>query len=324
MNEQLSTAESQRRSRRDALSEPRRGRSPSPLSRGADARAVLAAVWPGFIGNIASSIGGNRSRSGGTGGRVRAIIGGNIAASLAVSMVWSPLAEAETASTASTAAREHRRLTPYEAVYKTSTSGLSIRLRRSLSMESNGVCRLTSEGRLLVAGISEVSVFSVAGAQVRPKSYIYQLSGPVSRRREVHFDEGSDVIRSLYKKEWYALPKTHDTLDRMSQQEQLRLLLLNDPTPRHDIRFRVADGRRVKEYRLHYRGDARVETPMGWVDTLRFARQHDNPKRRSEVWIAPKWDYLIVRTLHVDDGKTTVADLVSAHIEGHAVSGNSI
>ena len=253
---------------------------------------------------------------------MRAIIGGNIAASLAVSMVWSPLlAQAETASTA---AREYRRLTPYEAVYKTSTSGLSIRLRRSLSMESNGVCRLTSEGRLLVAGISEVSVFSVAGAQVRPKSYIYQLSGPVSRRREVHFDEGSDVIRSLYKKEWYALPRTRDTLDRMSQQEQLRLLLLNDPTPRHDIRFRVADGRRVKEYRLHYRGDARVETPMGWVDTLRFARQHDNPKRRSEVWIAPEWDYLIVRTLHVDDGKTTVADLVSARIEGHAVSGNSI
>ena len=317
MNEQLSTVESQRRSRRDALPEPRRGRSPSPLSRGADARAMLAAVWPGFIGNIASSIGGNRSRS----GSMRAIIGGNIAASLAVSMVWSPLAQAETAPTA---AREHRRLTPYEAVYKTSTSGLSIRLRRSLSMESNGVCRLTSEGRLLVAGISEVSVFSVAGAQVRPKSYIYQLSGPVSRRREVHFDEGSDVIRSLYKKEWYALPKTHDTLDRMSQQEQLRLLLLNDPTPRHDIRFRVADGRRVKEYRLHYRGDARVETPMGWVDTLRFARKHDNPKRRSEVWIAPEWDYLIVRTLHVDDGKTTVADLVSARIEGHAVSGNSI
>ena len=323
MNEQLSTVESQRRGRREALPEPRRGRSPSPLSRGADARAVLAALWPGFIGSIASGIGGNisRSRNGGTGGRVRAIIGGNIAASLAVSMVWSPLAQAETASTA---AREHRRLTPYEAVYKTSTSGLSIRLRRSLSMESNGVCRLTSEGRLLVAGISEVSVFSVAGAQVRPKSYIYQLSGPVSRRREVHFDEGSDVIRSLYKKEWYALPKTHDTLDRMSQQEQLRLLLLNDPTPRHDIRFRVADGRRVKEYRLHYRGDARVETPMGWVDTLRFARKHDNPKRRSEVWIAPKWDYLIVRTLHVDDGKTTVADLVSARIEGHAVSGNSI
>ena len=319
MDEQLSTAESKRRGRRGALPEPRgecapirRARSgrapiPNPVSRdaGLSAGAALAAMWLSLTGSLGTSVSG--------------ITGGSIAAGLAGSLALSALARAETAASPGA----HRRLTPYEAVYKTSTSGLSIRLRRSLSMEANGVCRLTSEGRLLVAGISEVSVFSVAGAQVRPKSYIYQLSGPVSRRREVHFDEDSDVIRSLYKKEWYALPKTHDTLDRMSQQEQLRLLLLNDPTPRHDMRFRVADGRRVKEYRLHYRGDDRVETPMGWVDTLRFARQHDNPERRTEVWIAPQWDYLIVRTVYVDDGKTTVADLVSARIQGHAVSGGS-
>ncbi len=220
------------------------------------------------------------------------------------------------------ATTEYHSLTPYEAVYKTSTSGLSIKLRRSLSMDANGDCRLTSEGKLLVAGISEVSVFAVEGEQVQPKSYVYQLSGPVSRRREVHFDDGSDIIRSLYKKEWYELPKTADTLDRMSQQEQLRLLLLNDPTPREDIRFRVADGRKVKDYRLHYRGEERLETPMGWVDTLHFEREHDDPERQSDVWIAPAWDYLMVRTIHTDDGKTTEANLISASIEGTVVSGS--
>lgn len=217
----------------------------------------------------------------------------------------------------------HRSLTPYEAVYKTSTSGLSIKLQRSLSMDENGDCRLTSEGKLLVAGISEVSVFGLDGDRVQPKSYIYQLSGPVSRRREVHFENDADVIRSLYKKSWYELPKTEDTLDRMSQQEQLRLSLLNDPTPREDMRFRVADGRKVKEYRLIYQGEERLETPMGWVDALHFERDHDDPERRSAVWIAPDWDYLMVRTVHVDDGKTTQADLISASIDGSAVRGAS-
>jgi hypothetical protein len=51
------------------------------------------------------------------------------------------------------------------------------------------------------------------------------------------------------RRQWYELPKTTDTLDRMSQQEQLRLSLLNDPTPREDMLFRVADGRKVKDYR---------------------------------------------------------------------------
>jgi len=214
-------------------------------------------------------------------------------------------------------------LKPYEAVYKTATSGLSIKLHRSLTVDEGGDCRLVSEGRLLVAGISEVSVFGIEGERIQPRSYIYQLSGPVSRRREVHFNPDSDVIRSLYKKEWYELPKTPDTLDRMSQQEQLRLLLLNDPTPREDVRFSVADGRRVKEYRLVYRGEERIETPMGWVDTLHFERLHDNPDRESNVWIAPAWDYLMVRTVHTDDGKTTKADLVSASIDGDPVNGLS-
>ena len=104
-------------------------------------------------------------------------------------------------------------LRPYTATYKTSARGLSLTLERSLRMDDKGDCRLTSEGSLLVAGISEISVFAVEGEQVVPKSYVYQLSGPVSRRREVHFDPGSDVIRSLYKKEWYELPKGEGKTD---------------------------------------------------------------------------------------------------------------
>lgn len=224
---------------------------------------------------------------------------------------------------AQTEAVEHESLQPYEAVYKTATSGLSIKLKRSLSMDDNGDCRLISQGKMLVAGISEVSVFGVEGETVRPKSYVYQLSGPVSRRREVHFDADSDTIRSLYKKKWYELPRTNDTLDRMSQQEQLRLILLNDPTPREDMRFRIADGRKVKDYKLQYRGEERIETPMGWVDTLHFERLHDDPERESDVWVAPAWDYLMVRTVHIEEGKTTQADLISASIDGEAVQGVS-
>jgi formyltetrahydrofolate-dependent phosphoribosylglycinamide formyltransferase len=122
------------------------------------------------------------------------------------------------------------------AVYKTATSGLSIKLQRSLSVDDNGDCRLTSEGSCWSPG-SARSVFRLDVDRMSPQSYVYQLSGPVSRRREVHFDEETDVIRSLYKKTWYELPKAPGTLDRMSQQEQLRLLLLNDPTPREDIRL---------------------------------------------------------------------------------------
>jgi hypothetical protein len=233
----------------------------------------------------------------------------------------SPAVPAGAASAAESAAGHDLR--PYAATYKTSTRGLNLTLERNLTVDENGLCRLTSEGRLLVAGISEVSVFAVDGDRVEPRSYVYQLSGPVSRRREVHFDSNSDSIRSLYKKEWYSLPKEPGTLDRMSQQEQLRLSLLNDETPRDNILFRVADGRKVKEYLLRYAGEEVLDTPMGQVLTLRFERDHDDPERRSAFWVAPAWDYLMVRTVHVEDGRTTEANLVSASIDGQPLRGGS-
>jgi len=219
---------------------------------------------------------------------------------------------------AATALADDQTLKPYEAIYKTSVGGLSVTLERRLSVDDNGVCKLTSEGQLLVASISEVSTFTVSGDQVEPRSYVYRLSyGPVNRRREVHFDPGSEVIRSLYKKRWYELPREPGTLDRMSQQEQLRLFLLNDPTPREDIVLHVADGRKVKDYRFRYLGDETLHTPMGAVDTMHFARVHKRPEEReSSIWIAPEWDYLMVRTVHVEEGNTTEANLVSARMNG--------
>ena len=158
---------------------------------------------------------------------------------------------------------------------------------------------------MLVAGRHEVSVFRVEENRVVPKSFVYQVTGLANRRREVHFTPGSDTIRSLYKGQWYNLPYTDSTLDRMSQQEQLRLSLLNDPTPGEDMTIRVADGKRVKDYQLVYRGEETLDTPLGKVDTLHFERVHDDPDRKSDTWVAPAWDYLMVKTVHVEDGKPT-------------------
>ncbi|MEO0435382.1 MAG: DUF3108 domain-containing protein [Pseudomonadota bacterium] len=231
--------------------------------------------------------------------------------------------EDEQASTEATHSPPPQSLTPYEATYKTSTAGLSIKLHRSLTMDESGDCKLTSDGKLLVAAISEVSVFDIQDTKVRPKSYVYQLSGPVNRRREVHFDSDSGAIRSLYKKNWYDLPPGEDTLDRMSQQEQLRLTLMNMVDPRQDISFSVADGRKVKLHKLRFTGSERLETPMGWIDTLHFERIHRDSERRSAIWLAPDWDFLMVRTLHIEDGKTTEADLISASLAGQDVVGDS-
>jgi hypothetical protein len=217
-------------------------------------------------------------------------------------------------------AGEVTQLSPYTAQYQTTARGIKLDLNRQLKRSADDTYTLTNGGKILVVGFHEVSVFRTEESRVVPKSYVYQGTGLINRRREVHFTPGSDTIRSLYKEQWYDLPYTDKTLDRMSQQEQLRLFLLNDPTPKEDINIRVADGKRVKDYRLVYVGEDTVDTPAGTVAALHFERIHDDPDRKSDLWMAPAWDYLMVKTVHIEDGKPVEVLLTGGSIDGRPIS----
>ncbi|MBM69251.1 MAG: hypothetical protein CME43_07225 [Haliea sp.] len=207
-------------------------------------------------------------------------------------------------------------LQPYLVKYSTSARGMTVTLERELKDEGEGRYTLTNGGKLLVVGFHEVAVFSVEGSEIHPKSYIYQGTGLINRRREVHFTPGSDTVRSLYKDEWYELPYTEGTLDRMSQQEQLRLQLMAKENPRENLQVRIADGKRIRDYELVYVGEEVVDTPLGPVNTLHFERLHEEPDRESAMWLAPDWDYLMVKTIHVEDDKPVEVLLAEGSMAG--------
>lgn len=211
-------------------------------------------------------------------------------------------------------------LKPYTAEYKTSARGLSLTLKRKLRQGDDGVYTLSNGGSALVVGFEEEARFRVEGGRIIPSSYVYQGTGLMSRRREVQFTEGADTLRSLYKDKWYDLPYTDNTLDRMSQQEQMRLVLLNDPTPGEDFVIAVADKKRVKEYTLVYVGEETLKTPLGEVNTLHFKRVHDSPDRKSDTWVAPEWDFMMVKTIHIEDGKPIEGMITKLSIDGKSLA----
>jgi hypothetical protein len=211
-------------------------------------------------------------------------------------------------------------LRPYKAQYDTSARGMHLTLERELKTDGAGNYTLTNGGKILVVGFHEVAVFRVSDGELIPQSYVYQGTGLINRRREVHFTPGNDTVRSLYKGEWYELPYEKGMLDRLSQQEHLRLLMLTAPDPRDDMEITVADGRKVKDYKIVYQGEETLDTALGKVRTLRYERLHDDPDRKSEIWVAPAWDYLMVKTIHVEDDRPVEVLLTSASIEGEPVA----
>ncbi len=236
---------------------------------------------------------------------------------LITALLGSTTAFTEDATQSATSAKSGAVLfKPYTAEYKTTARGLSLTLKRKLTLDAEGVYTLSNGGSALIVGFEEEAKFQIEGNRIIPGSYVYQGTGLMSRRREVHFTEGADTLRSLYKDKWYDLPYTANTLDRMSQQEQVRLLLLNDPTPGEDIVITVADKKRVKVYTLAYVGEETIKTPLGTVDTLHFRRIHDNPDRKSDTWIAPDWGFTMVKTVHIEDGKPIEGMITRLSIDG--------
>jgi hypothetical protein len=213
-------------------------------------------------------------------------------------------------------------LRPYTAQYKTTARGFDLNVTRKLEADDNNHFILTNGGKMLVVGFHEISVFRVEDDEIRSISYVYQGTGLVSRRQELHFDAEPGKITSLYKEQWYDLPDNGSTLDRMNQMEQLRLELLQDPADVLDITLQIADGKRLKNSQLVLIGEETQHTPLGPVATLHYERLHDDPERKSDIWLAPQWDYLMVRMLHIEDGKPMEMVLTSATLDGEVVGIN--
>ena len=215
-------------------------------------------------------------------------------------------------------------LSLYTAEYKTKVAGLSVTLTRTLT-EKDGRYHLSQGGKkAFMVKLSENSRFSVDGDQIVGEQFVYQMSGISNRRREVLFDEEAGTIRSLRKEEWTEHPWSPDVLDRLSQQEQMRLKLLLAEAPPARISLSIVDGPKIKLKHFDLVETAVLETPVGALNTVHYRLIHDEPdERSSDTWLAVDHDFLMVRTEHVEKGSETVIQLESATVGGRAVTGRA-
>ena len=215
-------------------------------------------------------------------------------------------------------------LSLYTAEYKTKVAGLSVTLTRTLT-EKDGRYHLSQGGKkAFMVKLSENSHFSVDGDQIVGEQFVYQMSGISNRRREVLFDEEAGTIRSLRKEEWTEHPWSPDVLDRLSQQEQMRLKLLLAEAPPARISLSIVNGPKIKLKHFDLVETAVLETPVGALNTVHYRLIHDEPdERSSDTWLAVDHDFLMVRTEHVEKGSETVIQLESGAVEGQTVSGGA-
>ncbi len=233
-----------------------------------------------------------------------------------------PIIAKQTVAT-SEVARHTAELKPYQARYHTKAMGLGMTLKRSLSSES-GIYTLKNTGKIFVVGISEQAHFTVEAGVIQGIDFVYKLTGIVKRRREVQFDPEQGVIRSLKKTAWTEHSWQPEILDRLSQQEALRLALMNAEAPPKLLEFTVIDGARVRTRQLEWVANEKLATEVGELDTVHYRQiREDAENRASDIWLATDFDYLMVRTRHIEDGSPIEITLIDAVLDDSAVIGRT-
>ncbi|WP_070885462.1 DUF3108 domain-containing protein [Pseudomonas sp. D1-3] len=193
---------------------------------------------------------------------------------------------------------------------------------RSLQKLDDGRWQLVFKASMLVAGLTEQSTFTVENDAFLPQSYKFERSG-LGKSKDIEFDFdwsqkqviGSDrgnpvrfpLNRGMQDKSTYQLALQHDVA-----------------AGEKSMSYQVVDGDEIETYDFRVLGDEVVRTAAGLIDAIKVERVRDptQSSRKTILWFAKDWDYLLVRLHQVEkDGKEYQIMLKSGTVDGKNVEG---
>ncbi len=137
--------------------------------------------------------------------------------------------------------------------------------------------------------IRQESRFRLVDGQVQPLHFRAEGGGAPE---DVRFDWQSGRVSGTAKHKQIDLKLEPGTQDPGSVQIALMLAFLAGRPP---ASFWMLNTDVINRFEFVRRGEATLHTPLGPLPTLLYTSHHDQARRTTYMWLAPKLDYLPVR-----------------------------
>lgn len=205
----------------------------------------------------------------------------------------------------------------FENEYSTRVFGFKVTVTHQLTDLEDGGQQLRFVADSWLGNIEEISRFHWEDGVVEPQKYFYKRRGlGRDRDAELTFNwEEERVINDVQGKSW-SMAIHENVQDKISYQIQLQKDLI---AGKDNLVYPIADGGQMKVYRFEIVAEERLNTPMGPVDTVKVKRSRKDDDRATFAWLAPKWDYLLVRLEQVEDGDSHTLDIDRARVNGKTI-----
>lgn len=212
-------------------------------------------------------------------------------------------------------------LKPYDAVYHIEKGMLSTDAKRRLARQGDDRWRLSQEASVLFVSVKEIAHLELRDGRLRPLLYSYEQRPQQRRDERTTFDwENRRATTEVYREKDRHTTIEPGTFDQLSFQLKMRLDLLRGEFEDGRV-YTVVDRGRLKQYRVERIGEEMLDTSLGTLRTvkLRQVRIGKEDERETLVWVAPEWNYLLVRLIRYEDGDEYRLDLKSATVGGEKV-----
>lgn len=215
-------------------------------------------------------------------------------------------------------------LKPFEASYTADWKQLPVggSASRSLKSDAAGNWTLDFEASMLVASLSERSVFQLDKGSFLPQSYRFNRSGlGKGKRSELKFDWNAKQVLGNDRGDPISLPLNRGLQDKSTYQVALQHDVAEG---KKSMSYQVVDGDEIETYDFRVLGEEVVETKVGRIDAIKVERVRDptQSNRKTTLWFAKDWDYLLVRLQQVEkDGKEYQIMLKDGTLDGRKVKG---
>ncbi|ETX09848.1 hypothetical protein MUS1_05150 [Marinomonas ushuaiensis DSM 15871] len=204
-------------------------------------------------------------------------------------------------------------LTPYSAVYSTVwKKGISLKVegKQTLSKKSDNLWQFVFSADSMIASLDETSVFYVEDNQIIPTKYQYKSKVLGKKRSAIlTFDWEQNLVHNNVKDKPWNLAINPNTLDKLSVQLQIRQDL---KLGKNEFDYQIADGGYIKNWRFERRQRETINTELGRVSAIKIIRVDNLSKgKQTAFWFVPKFDYLLVKLEHKEDGESYQLDIDS-------------
>jgi hypothetical protein len=208
----------------------------------------------------------------------------------------------------------------FTAEYVAKYGGFRASAERSLTKDNarNFVLHSSMKVKLLGQTLSEIretSEFTLNDetGQAKPVFYEFNQTGVGERKRQITFDwEQSNSTIQIEHQE-INIPLEGNEMDNLSAYVEIRRQLM---AGNKEITFPGIYKGELEEIHYQVTGEELIESLPGTFHTLRLERIREPDSDRSTlIWLAPEWDYLLVKLVQEEPGNSTISlELKSATV----------